>query len=72
MLVNIDEHNGVPSQPRADVPPPPHWRLDAIAAVGRPHDLVASADGSEVAFVLDATMPPTSGRCPSTGAGCGD
>ena len=54
MWVNIDEHNGVPSQPRPDAAPPPHWRLDAIAAVGRPHHLVASVGGSEVAFVLDA------------------
>ncbi len=54
MWVNIDEHNGVPSQPRPDAAPPPHWRLDAIAAVGRPHHLVASAAGHEVAFVLDA------------------
>jgi dipeptidyl aminopeptidase/acylaminoacyl peptidase len=53
MWVNVDEHNGVPSQPRPDVDSPPHWRLDAVAALGRPHHLVAAADGTEVAFVLD-------------------
>jgi dipeptidyl aminopeptidase/acylaminoacyl peptidase len=50
--VNIDDHNGVPSQP-VKRPPPPHWRLDAIAAVGRPHDMVLSNDSTEIAFVLD-------------------
>lgn len=50
--VNVDEHNGVPSQ-TTKRPPPPEWRLDAIAAVGRPHDLAVSRDGAEIAFVLD-------------------
>lgn len=51
--VNVDEHHGVPSQERQDLDPPPRWRLGAIAALGRPHDLVISADRSQVAFVLD-------------------
>jgi len=53
LWVNVDEHDGVPSQLRKDVTPPPHWRLDAIAALGRPHDMALSADAASVAFVLD-------------------
>ncbi len=36
MWVGKDAHGGVPSQPRPDLPPPPHWRLEAIAATERP------------------------------------
>jgi len=54
LWVNVDDHNGVPSQPRPDAVPPPHWRLDAIAALGRPHDMAVAPDGANVAFVLDA------------------
>lgn len=28
--VGRDEHNGVLSEPRSDVEPPPHWRLEAM------------------------------------------
>jgi len=41
------------SQPRPDVVPPPHWRLEAVASIGRPHDLAMSPDGTEVVFILD-------------------
>lgn len=44
---------GVPSQSRPDRSPPPHWRLDSVYAIARPHHLSASPDGSTVAFVLD-------------------
>ena len=34
--VGKDEHHGVRAQPRKDLPPPPHWRLEAIAHTPRP------------------------------------
>lgn len=30
------ERGGLPIPPRADVPTPPHWRLEAVAATERP------------------------------------
>lgn len=54
MWVGTDEHHGVPSQARVDVLPPPHWRLDAVAGLGRPHHLALSTDKTELAFVLDS------------------
>ena len=36
MWVGKDEHEGVRAQPRKDVKPPPHWRLEAIAADAAP------------------------------------
>ncbi len=53
MWVGKDAHGGVPSQPRPDLPPPPHWRLEAIATTERPHHLALSPDGATVAFALD-------------------
>jgi dipeptidyl aminopeptidase/acylaminoacyl peptidase len=37
--VGSDEHEGVRAQPRKDVKPPPHWRLEAIAQTPRPRSL---------------------------------
>jgi dipeptidyl aminopeptidase/acylaminoacyl peptidase len=51
--VGRDEHHGVLSQPRKDVKPPPHWRLEAVAATPRPRSLTASADGRQVVFIED-------------------
>lgn len=50
--VGRDERGGVPSQVRPDFSPPPHWRLEAVAATQRPHDLTVSPDGARVAFIL--------------------
>lgn len=50
--VGRDEHGGVPSQVRPDFTSPPHWRLDAVAATRRPHDVTVSPDGAVVSFVL--------------------
>ena len=75
LWVNIDEHSGVPSQPRPDVEPPPHWRLDAIAALGRPHHLAAyrararwrscstAGDASDV-WTMDVDGPGCAGSRP--------
>ena len=54
MTVGKDEWGGLaPSQARKDLPPPPHWRLEAVAAVQRPHHLRVSPDGNRLAFILD-------------------
>jgi len=52
--VGRDEHNGVPSQPRRDVKPPPHWRLEAVVRTPRPRSLTVSADRRQVVFIEDA------------------
>src|SRR3954451_5844154 len=76
--VGKDEHEGVPAQPRKDLEPPPHWRLDAIAQTPRPHSLSAregkavfieaAAETSDVWLLdLEAGGPPerlTTGRDP--------
>ena len=53
-IVGTDDWGGAaPSQPRKDLPAPTHWRLEAVAAVERPHDLVADDPAIRLAFVLD-------------------
>ena len=47
-----DEHAGLPNPGRPHLQPPPHWRLEAIAAVERPRDLVVTPDGG-IVFILD-------------------
>ena len=56
MWVGRDEHQGVRAQPRKDVPPPPHWRLEAIAATPRPHAVTVGADRRHAVFVQDADI----------------
>ena len=43
---------GLPNPGRPHLQPPPHWRLEAIAAVERPRDLVVTPDGG-IVFILD-------------------
>jgi dipeptidyl aminopeptidase/acylaminoacyl peptidase len=52
--VGRDEHNGVLSEPRSDVEPPPHWRLEAIVRTPRPRSLTVSADRRQVVYIEDA------------------
>jgi dipeptidyl aminopeptidase/acylaminoacyl peptidase len=52
--VGKDEHRGVPSEPRADVEPPPHWRLEAVVRTPRPRSLTVSADRRQALFIEDA------------------
>jgi dipeptidyl aminopeptidase/acylaminoacyl peptidase len=76
--VGKDEHEGVRAQPRKDVKPPEHWRLEAVAQTPRPHSLTvrasqgvfieAASDTSDV-WLLDLVGdgPPerlTTGRAP--------
>lgn len=50
-LIGYDEHGGIPVPVRPDVAEPPHWRLEAIAAVERPRH--PDVCGCRIAFVLD-------------------
>ncbi len=65
--VGKDEAEGIPVPPRKDVAPPPHWRLEAVAATE-----VANARRGEVTSPARAiwTRPPViasrSVRAPST------
>ncbi len=51
--VGRDEAEGIPVQPRKDVPPPPHWRLEAVAATERPRSLAVGADRRRAVFIQD-------------------
>ena len=51
--VGRDEHEGVRAQPRKDLPPPPQWRLEAVAATERPHSLTLGADRRTALFIRD-------------------
>lgn len=48
-----DEVEGIPSQVRPDVAPPPHWRLEAVAATERPRSLTIGRDGRTLIFIQD-------------------
>ena len=52
-MIGRDEHGGVPSQPRKDVKPPPHWRLEAVVATERPRSLSLGADRRHAVFIQD-------------------
>ena len=51
--VGKDEVEGVAAQARKDLEPPPHWRLEAVAATERPRSLTLGADGRTAVFVQD-------------------
>lgn len=54
MWVGKDQWGGVaPSQRRKDLPSPPHWRLEAVAATSRPYALEVSPTGGHLSFLLD-------------------
>src|SRR5262245_34981059 len=80
MWVGKDEHEGVQAQPRHDLAPPPHWRLEAIAYTPRPRTLTLGGDGRHAVFIedrqtsdvwlldLESDAPPerlTTGRAPA-------
>jgi dipeptidyl aminopeptidase/acylaminoacyl peptidase len=54
MWLGKDEHDGVRAQPRKDLQPPPHWRLEAIARTPRPRSLTIAADRRHACFIQDA------------------
>jgi dienelactone hydrolase len=51
--IGKDEHEGVRSQPRKDLTPPSHWRLEAVAATHRPRALTVGADRRRAVFIED-------------------
>lgn len=52
LVVGKDERAGLPNPGRPHLQAPPNWRLEAIASVERPRDLVVAPDGGLV-FLLD-------------------
>ena len=64
--IGKDEVGGVPSQPRKDLKPPPHWRLEAVAATERPRSLDRSAPTAARPSSSRIATPPTSGCSSST------
>jgi len=53
MWVGQDEAQGIPVPPRKDLEPPPHWRLEAVAATERPRSLALGPDGRTAVFIQD-------------------
>jgi len=53
MWIGKDEHEGVRAQPRKDLRPPPHWRLDAVAHTPRPHSVTLDAQRRRMLFIQD-------------------
>jgi dipeptidyl aminopeptidase/acylaminoacyl peptidase len=51
--IGRDEHEGIPVPERKDLDPPPHWRLEAIAATERPRSLTVGADRRRAVFIAD-------------------
>ena len=54
MWIGKDEHEGVLAQPRKDLKPPPHWRLEAVAYTPTPRTLTIGADRRRAVFIQDA------------------
>jgi dipeptidyl aminopeptidase/acylaminoacyl peptidase len=52
--VGKDEHEGVLAQPRKDLKPAPHWRLEAVARTPRPRSLTLGADRRRAVMIEDA------------------
>jgi dipeptidyl aminopeptidase/acylaminoacyl peptidase len=48
-----EHYEGVRAQPRKDLAPPPHWRLEAVAHTPRPRSLVLGADRRHAYFIED-------------------
>ena len=54
MTVGTDTWGGhAPSQARTDLPPPPHWRMEAVAGMERPHHLRVAPGRDRIMFLLD-------------------
>jgi dipeptidyl aminopeptidase/acylaminoacyl peptidase len=54
MWIGKDEHEGVLAQPRKDLKPPPHWRLEAVAYTPMPRTMTIGADRRRAVFIQDA------------------
>jgi dipeptidyl aminopeptidase/acylaminoacyl peptidase len=51
--IGKEEYGGVQTPTRRESEPPPHWRLEAIAATERPRSLALAPDGRTLVFILD-------------------
>jgi dipeptidyl aminopeptidase/acylaminoacyl peptidase len=51
--IGKDEVAGIPVPARGDVPPPPHWRLEAVAHAERPRSLALGADRRHAVYICD-------------------
>ncbi|MBN1528701.1 MAG: S9 family peptidase [Thermoleophilaceae bacterium] len=51
--IGKEEHEGVLAQPRKDLKPPPHWRLEAVARTPRPRSLTVAADRRRAVMIED-------------------
>ena len=51
--IGLNEHGGIPRPARVDLKPPPHWRLEAIAATERPRSIDLATDGRTALFIQD-------------------
>jgi dipeptidyl aminopeptidase/acylaminoacyl peptidase len=51
--IGKEEYGGIPTPTKRETKPPPHWRLEAIAATERPRSLALAPDGRTVAFIQD-------------------
>ena len=54
MWIGKDEHEGVLAQPRKDLKPPPHWRLEAVAYTPMPRTLTVGAHRRRAVFIQDS------------------
>jgi dipeptidyl aminopeptidase/acylaminoacyl peptidase len=74
--IGKEEHGGVPTPTRREAKPPPHWRLEAIAATERPRSLALAADGRTLAFIQDRDTSDlwtlTLEREPASESACND
>jgi dipeptidyl aminopeptidase/acylaminoacyl peptidase len=51
--IGTEEFGGVPTPTVREAKPPPHWRLEAIAATERPRSLELAPDGRILVFIQD-------------------
>jgi len=51
--IGKEKYGGVPTPTRRESQPPPHWRLEAIAATERPRSLALASDGKTLVFIQD-------------------
>jgi dipeptidyl aminopeptidase/acylaminoacyl peptidase len=51
--IGKEEYGGVPTPTKRESKPPPHWRLEAVAATERPRSLALARDGRTLAFIQD-------------------
>jgi len=51
--IGTEEFGGVPTPTVREPTPPPHWRLEAIAATERPRSLALGRDGRTLVFIQD-------------------